>query len=271
VRNVNVGHKFLADYRSIVPRELADEIRELAEPLRGRRVLHVNATAFGGGVAEILYTFVPLMTDAGLPGEWQVITAPPEFFGITKGFHNGLQGAAFDLTPQVRELYENVGRSNAEALSHQYDFVIVHDPQPLAMRHFLPDARAIGRHWIWRCHIDTSTPNQELYDYLVPFIDEYDAVIYTMPQYAPASLRLPVTPIPPSIDPLAPKNMALSAWSTCTGSSRRSGRTSSLPSWAPWPPTTRRAGSTWSASWTTPAAMRTCSSSPTSTTSAAWR
>ena len=211
MRNVNVGHKFLADYRSIVPRELADEIRELAEPLRGRRVLHVNATAFGGGVAEILYTFAPLTTDAGLPSEWQVITAPPEYFGITKGFHNGLQGAAFDLTPQVCELYESVARTNAEALSHEYDFVVIHDPQPLAMRHFLADARSIGRHWIWRCHIDTSTPNQELYDYLVPFIDEYDAVIYTMPQYAPASLRVPVTPIPPSIDPLAPKNMALSA------------------------------------------------------------
>ena len=211
MRSVNVGHKFLADYRSLLPRELVDEIRELAEPLRGRRVLHVNATAFGGGVAEILYTFVPLMTDAGLPCEWQVITAPPEFFNVTKAFHNGLQGADVALSPQERELYESVCRANAEALTHQYDFIVVHDPQPVAMRHFLPDPGAVGRHWVWRCHIDTSTPNEALYNYLTPFIQEYESAIYTMPHYAPAGLDVPVVPIPPSIDPLAPKNMALSA------------------------------------------------------------
>jgi trehalose synthase len=210
VRTVNVGHKSIADYRSLLPRELMAEIRQLAEPLQGRRVLHISATSFGGGVAEILYTFVPLMTDVGLPSEWQVISAPPEFFNVTKGFHNGLQGAAFDVTEEVRHLYESVCLSNAEALSHEYDFVVVHDPQPLAMRSLLADARAIGRHWIWRCHIDTSAPNQQLSDYLVPFIEAYDTVIYTMPGYAPAGLNVPFRAIAPTIDPLAPKNMALS-------------------------------------------------------------
>jgi trehalose synthase len=211
MREVNVGRKSLADYQSIVPRGLLAEIRELAEPLRGKRVLHVNATAFGGGVAEILYTLVPLMQDVGLETEWQVLSAPPQFFSVTKGFHNGLQGHDFDVTDEVRETYESVNRANAAALSHHYDLVLVHDPQPLAMRAFVTDDLARSARWVWRCHIDTSTPNRRLYDYLTPFIRGYDAAIYTMREYAPPGLGVPVVPIAPCIDPLAPKNMALSA------------------------------------------------------------
>ena len=210
MREVNVGHKYIADYQSIVPKDLMEEIRELAEPLRGKRVLHVNATAFGGGVAEILYTLVPLMTDVGLEAEWQVVTAPPEFFNVTKGFHNGLQGHEFAVTQEVRELYESVCRSNAETLSHHYDFLLIHDPQPLAMRRFTNVSADGDAHWVWRCHIDTSTPDWGLYDYLVPFIEQYDAAIYTMRGYAPAGLRVPIAEIAPCIDPVAPKNMALS-------------------------------------------------------------
>jgi trehalose synthase len=209
VRDVNVGRKSLADYQSIVPRELYSEIRELAAPLEGKRVLHVNATSFGGGVAEILYTLVPLMCDAGLSAEWAVMTAPNEFFNVTKGYHNGLQGAAFEVTAEVRELYEETCRANAQALSRRYDFVVIHDPQPLAMRRFA--ARDIAPHWIWRCHIDTSTPDAQLYDYLLGFIREHDRAIYTMLSYAPDDIGVPVVQVPPAIDPLAPKNMALSS------------------------------------------------------------
>ena len=209
MREVNVGHKLLADYQSILPKGLMNEIRELAEPLRGKRVLHVNATAFGGGVAEILYTLTPFMKDVGLETEWRVITAPAHFYNVTKGFHNGLQGHDFSVTDEVREIYESVNKANAEALSRHYDFVIIHDPQPLAMRSFAPPAMLADSHWIWRCHIDTSTPCQPLYDYLIPFIRGYEAAIYTLPEYAPANLGVPVVPIAPCIDPLAPKNMVL--------------------------------------------------------------
>jgi trehalose synthase len=210
MREVNVGHKSLADYQSILPKGLLDEIRELAEPLRGKRVLHVNATAFGGGVAEILYTLVPLMQDVGLETEWRVLSAPAPFFSVTKSFHNGLQGHDIEISDEVREAYESVNRANAAALSRHYDFVIIHDPQPLAMRAYINGDLATGSHWVWRCHIDTSTPNRGLYDYLMPFIQRYDAAIYTMREYAPSGLGVPVVPIAPCIDPLAPKNMALS-------------------------------------------------------------
>lgn len=211
MREVNVGHRSLADYRSIVSRELMAEIEELAGRLSGRKVLHVNATAFGGGVAEILYTLVPLLADAGLEVEWRVLAAPPEFFNVTKGFHNGLQGLPFDLTDDVRMAWETVCSANAMELAKHYDFIVVHDPQPLAMRRFAALAGDGAAHWVWRCHIDTSTPDRALYDYFAPFIDEYDAAVYTLRDYVPDGLKVPVVEIAPTIDPLAPKNMALSA------------------------------------------------------------
>jgi trehalose synthase len=210
MREVNVGHKSLADYRSIVSRELMAEIEDLAARLKGRSVLHVNATAFGGGVAEILYTLVPLLADVGLDVEWRVLAAPPEFFNVTKGFHNGLQGHPFDLTDDVRMAWETVCSANAMDLERHYDFVVVHDPQPLAMRRFAGVAGDGAGHWVWRCHIDTSTPDRALYDYFAPFIDEYDAAVYTLRDYVPAGLTVPVVEVAPTIDPLAPKNMALS-------------------------------------------------------------
>ncbi len=209
MREVNVGRKSLADYRSIVPRDLMTEIDELAEGLRGAKVLHVNATAFGGGVAEIMYTLVPLVTDAGLSAEWQILTAPPEFFTVTKSFHNGLQGHRVEFGADARELYESVCRANAAQLSRHYDFIVVHDPQPLAMRDFVEPVDD-GAHWVWRCHIDTSTPDVELYDYLLPSVNRYDAAVYTMRQYVPQGLSVPVREIAPTIDPLSPKNMQLS-------------------------------------------------------------
>src|SRR5438477_3173978 len=127
---VNVGHKSLADYATIATRGLMDEIRRLAEPLSGKRVLHVSATAFGGGVAEINYTLVPLMCDAGLDTEWRIIHGQEEFFNVTKAIHNGLQGNPQGLTPADREIFRRYQELNARELEDDYDFVIVHDPQP---------------------------------------------------------------------------------------------------------------------------------------------
>jgi trehalose synthase len=209
VRDVNVGRKYLAEYQSIIFKDLLAEIRRLAEPLQGKRVLHVNATSFGGGVAEILYTLLPLMNDVGLEAEWQVMTADSEFFNVTKSFHNGLQGAPVELPADVRTLYEEVNRRNAAQLSRHYDFVVVHDPQPCALRSWVPDDGLGTTRWLWRCHIDTSTPDRQLYDYLLPFIQRYDRAIYTMANYAPEGLGVPLEVVPPAIDPLAPKNMTL--------------------------------------------------------------
>jgi len=206
---VNAGHKSLADYGSIVARGLVDEIHRLAEPLRGKRVVHVSATAFGGGVAEINYTLVPLMADVGLEVEWRIITGAGEFFNVTKAIHNGLQGDPRSLTPGEIEIFHRYNRENADLLpADDYDFVIVHDPQPVAMiDHFAGHTAK----WIWRGHIDFSTPNQEVFDVLLPSICRYDAAIFHRREYVPKVDGLPETFIwPPAIDPLNPKNMAFS-------------------------------------------------------------
>jgi trehalose synthase len=184
------------------------QIQELAEPLAGKRVLHLSATAFGGGVAEILYTLVPLMRDAGLDAEWQIIYGQDEFFDVTKTIHNALQGDPTGLSEQQQETFRRYNRMNAEALDGSYDFVVVHDPQPAAM---LEHVREAGRRWIWRCHIDLSAPNRQVLDFLLPSLSHYDAAVFHRRGYVPAAGNLPPSYIwPPAIDPLAPKNMALS-------------------------------------------------------------
>jgi trehalose synthase len=213
-QRVNPGNKSLADYRSIVRRELYDEVVALGERLRGKRVLHVSATSFGGGVAEILYTLVPLMRDVGLDAEWDIMFGSEPFFNVTKSFHNALQGAEYELTVEDRAIYEEYNRMSAEAMQksgEEWDVVLVHDPQPALLKYFTGGLSPETK-WIWRCHPDLSTPNREVLDYLVPHIADYDAQIYTMREYTPPDVHLPgLTLIPPAIDPLSPKNMALSA------------------------------------------------------------
>jgi trehalose synthase len=206
---VNVGHKSLADYATIATRGLMDEIRRMAEPLGGKRVAHVSATAFGGGVAEINYTLVPLMADAGLEVDWLIIRGEDEFFNVTKAIHNALQGDPHGLDAEQREIFARYNAMNAAEFDDAYDFVIIHDPQPVAMIDHFPTSDA---KWIWRCHIDLSTPNEQVLDVLLPSICRYDAAIFHMREYVPRADGLPPCYIwPPAIDPLAPKNMALSA------------------------------------------------------------
>jgi trehalose synthase len=208
LQQVNVGNKALADYTTIASRGLMEQIRALAEPLAGKRVLHLSATAFGGGVAEILYTLVPLMREAGLATEWRVIYGQDEFFDVTKAIHNALQGNPRSLTSEEQDVYRRYNRENAEALTDEFDFVIVHDAQPAAM---IEHAKEAGRRWIWRCHIDLSTPNEDVLGFLAPWFGSYDATVYHRQAYVPAAGGLPPAYIwPPAIDPLAPKNMALS-------------------------------------------------------------
>lgn len=208
LRAVNVGSKSLADYHSIVSRDLMDEVRALAQPLEGKRVLHVNATSFGGGVAEILYSLVPLMNDVGLDAHWKVMYGRDDFFAVTKAMHNALQGEPITLTDEDKATFERYNLMNVGGLTDDYDYVIIHDPQPAAMRMHAPvnDAK-----WIWRCHIDLSTPHQDVLDFLTPMVAGYDLSVFHMAQYIPPGDTVPEPVImPPAIDPLAPKNMALS-------------------------------------------------------------
>ena len=205
---VNVGQKSLADYATIATRGLMEEIRRLAEPLRGKRLVHLSATAFGGGVAEINYALVPLMRDAGLDAEWRIIAGAEEFFAVTKTIHNALQGDPLGLTQTQQEVYRRFQELNAEQFVDDYDYVVVHDPQPAGMIEHFPGSAA---RWIWRCHIDLSQPNQEVLGFLLPWLGRYDAAIFHMQEYVPRGAEIaPAFIWPPAIDPLTPKNMALS-------------------------------------------------------------
>src|SRR4051812_24194406 len=166
-----------------------DDIRALAEPLAGKRVLHLSATAFGGGVAEINYTLVPLMQDAGLEVEWRIIRGADEFFNVTKAVHNALQGDPRSLTQEEQEIFQRYNEQNAEELAADaYDYVIIHDPQPIAMIDSFPEHSA---KWIWRGHIDFSTPNPDVLEFLLPSLRRYDNAIFHMREYVPRVDDLP--------------------------------------------------------------------------------
>jgi trehalose synthase len=210
LQEVALGPKTLTDYTHVVGKDLTEQIRQLAEPLKGKRVLHVSATAFGGGVSEILYTLVPLMRDVGVDAHWHVIFGKEEFYNATKLLHNSLQGAEETLSDEQWEIFDEINQINAEGLQGEWDVVIVHDPQPIGL---LRGAKEKGNNWIWRCHIDLSTPNPAPIARLLPMIEEYDASVWHMEQYVPNDMghhRDAVRICPPAIDPLSPKNMAFS-------------------------------------------------------------
>lgn len=200
--STNIDH-----YRPLVGDELIDELLALARELNGVRICHLNSTAFGGGVAELLSRYLPLLQTLGLPADWRIIHGAPEFFVVTKTFHNALQGARRDLTDADRRIYLQVNEESARLIGQDYDVYIVHDPQPAAIRHFIGTSRA---KWIWRCHIDSSAPDPNVSQFLKPFIEEYDALVFTMAEFLLPSLQIKrVVFIPPAIDPLATKNMDL--------------------------------------------------------------
>jgi trehalose synthase len=207
VRPVSVRTKSLGDYARLVGDRRVEEIRELALPLRGARFLHVNATAYGGGVAEILHNLVPLMNDVGIEATWMVLEArDTAFFDVTKRIHNAMQGMPLDLGEGMRELFLETDRENAADLP-DVDYVIAHDPQAVALRHFAESDRA---RWAWRCHIDTTSAYGPVWSFLRPYVREHDAAIFTMPQFAQPDLEMErVVFSAPSIDPFAEKNAPL--------------------------------------------------------------
>ena len=205
---VSVGRWSLDSYEGIVPAPILEGLREQAKALSGARILHVNATPYGGGVSELLRSSVPLLRDLGLTVDWKVIGGSQDFFRATKALHNALQGASETLTEAEREAYLDCARENAPLLDGGYDFVVVHDPQPAALLsvHGKGDAR-----WVWRCHIDTSEPNADAWRFLRPFLADFDAAVFTMAEFVPPDLPVArVRTIAPAIDPLSPKNLDFS-------------------------------------------------------------
>jgi trehalose synthase len=204
---VPVPARPLDDYREAAGEEAVESLRRAAEALSGARVLHVNSTGFGGGVAELLLTQVALLNDLGIETAWQVIEGSDDFFTVTKFAHNGLQGAEVPWTEDMETIYLDRCRSNAAELAEGYDFVIVHDPQPAGI---LPILEAEGKRkgtWLWRCHLDLSAPHLPILNFFARQAAEYDGAIFTMEAYVPAGLAGPeVTTIAPSIDPLSLKN-----------------------------------------------------------------
>lgn len=204
----------VGNYRRLVGDELVDEIGDLVRELNGVRICHVNSTGFGGGVAELLSRHVPLTNALGIHADWRLIQGTPEFFTVTKAIHNALQGAEYDLSESAKAIYLHVNRESAKLLEGRYDVFIVHDPQPAAFREAAGAAgaaRVAGAKWIWRCHIDTSAPNEEVARFLSPFIEGYDAVVFTMKEFLLPGLRPKRAAfIAPAIDPFSTKNMDLS-------------------------------------------------------------
>ena len=175
----------LDNYRSWVGDALTEEIRQLCKDLHGLRVCNLNATATGGGVAELLSRMIPVYLALGIEADWRLIYGDKEFFTITKSFHNALQGGKLHLTDATEQVYLERNRQSAEMLSDDYDVFIVHDPQPAAIRHFMNSG---NKHkWIWRCHIDSSAPNSEVWEFLRTYIQEYDAAVFTIKRFSQAT------------------------------------------------------------------------------------
>ncbi len=195
----------LDDYAPVIGASEIQEIRALASGLQGKRVKMVNSTAVGGGVAEILTRLVPLLGDTGLHTKWDVITGGDEFFAITKAFHNALHGAPYEGKAHWFELFRQTNEVNRQRLEFNEEFVVIHDPQPVCL---VNGREGLSNHWVWRCHIDLTQANREVWDFLRPFVERYDASVFSSPAFT-QGLPIPQFLFFPTIDPLADKNKEL--------------------------------------------------------------
>jgi trehalose synthase len=205
-RRVSLRRAALESYRELVGDELVAKVREVAEALRGLRVLELSATAAGGGVAELLASLVPLERDLGIEAEWRVIAGDQRFFEVTKRIHNGMQGMEAELSEAQRAEYLRHNEENAAALSGGWDAIVVHDPQPAAVRSFAPD---LARRWLWRCHIDSSDPHLPVWEFLRPYVELHDRAAFTLRSFVPPDLATPTSLLLPAIDPITSKNQRL--------------------------------------------------------------
>ncbi len=193
------------DYESLIGGEAVERLLAKAERLRDLHVVNINSTYYGGGVAELLSSLTLLMNASGIRTGWRVIQGRPDFFSITKKMHNALQGGDIQLTDLKVQIYEEVAYENAARLHIDHDVVIVHDPQPLPLiQHFRKKSP-----WVWRCHVDLSNPHRDVWDYIAPLVEQYDAVVMSLPEYA-QKLTTPQRFIMPAINPFSTTNKELS-------------------------------------------------------------
>lgn len=208
--HVPVPPKHLDAYRAAAGDEAVERFLEVARPLKGLRLLHLNSTSFGGGVAELLFTHIGLLQDVGIDAQWHLIEGSDDFFAITKAAHNGLQGAEVPWTRDMENTYLERVRANAHNLDTEWDVYFIHDPQPAALRTILEQEGRLHGTWIWRCHIDLSRTYRPVWDYFATHVEQYDAAIFTMQEFVQPGFAGPkIEAIPPSIDPLSLKNAPL--------------------------------------------------------------
>jgi trehalose synthase len=195
----------LRDYEEVVGQEVIEEMRVVAGHVRHKRLQNINSTAVGGGVAEILTRMIPLLQELGVNATWDVIKGNEAFFNVTKSFHNALHGTKEEITQNMLDVFRETTAMNLQHMDISGDVVLVHDPQPAGLILRKPE---IGRQWIWRCHIDVSNPEPAVWNFLKPYIEKYDAAIFSMPDFS-QQLPVPQFMIAPSIDPLSDKNKEL--------------------------------------------------------------
>jgi len=195
----------LEDYEAIIGKPELDDLRFLARQLRGKTVKMVNSTAVGGGVAEMLNRLVPLLNELEVATKWEVITGGNDFYEVTKGFHNALHGGEYVVTQAVKDIFLMYNEQNRQRMEFAEDLFVIHDPQPAAL--IRSKERNRGR-WVWRCHIDLSNPHPEVWGFLRPFIDQYDAAVFSSPAFS-RQLAIPQYLFYPCIDPLSEKNKEL--------------------------------------------------------------
>ena len=194
----------IEEYAPAAGRSAIEELKLIASRLKDKTILNVNSTAVGGGVAEILNRMLPLMTELGIKPRWELIKGGEDFYAVTKKFHNALHGTRQELTPADFQLYRDTLKANLQTLNLDADIALIHDPQPAG----LIDKKPAGAKWIWRCRIDLSNRQADVWDFLHGYVSRYDAAVISAPSF---SQRLPVKQfqVPPSIDPLADKNKEL--------------------------------------------------------------
>ena len=194
------------DYRPIVGAQVIDELLLLADRVRHRSLQHINSTSVGGGVAEILSRMVPLLRDLGIDTRWDVIKGNQAFFAVTKAFHNALHGGHETISKEMIQVFRDTTEINLQDFDTFGDVVMVHDPQPVGL---ITRRSVVGGRWLWRCHIDISTPDPRIWEFLRQFVSQYDGSVFSMPDFA-QRLSIPQFMVPPSIDPLSEKNRELS-------------------------------------------------------------
>jgi trehalose synthase len=213
LQKVDTAEKKLDSYKGIVMDNLLKEVETLGRDLRGLQLCHISSTPFGGGVPEVLFSVIPLERDLGIQVDWYTLRGTDQFFRVGKSIHNALQGDCPEIGDRDRALYLQYNNETARGFSaDKYDVIIVHTHDLLPLPHY---TAAVNRRWVWRCHLDTSSPNQSVWEFLKPFAQEYQGAIFTTEESMPSDLQLPVVKvIPPAIDPLSPKNRDL-PWAEC--------------------------------------------------------